>query len=216
MTDPWAFGWTQVLTIVGLVLTASIAGFGFRTFGRWKREKLEERKIEVAFDTLTIAYETKFVFQYIRGIMVHGYEWADMPKREGDSEDRRNRRGTFYASLKRIEQNKDFFDRVWQVQPKCMTVFGRQVEDTFLKLHQARRNIEVAAQMLAEEIDDPILTNDQETRDLYKQLRRDLWDHGNFEADKDKVGKLLREFENELETVARPIVDQQFKPKTSR
>lgn len=44
--------------------------------GRWKREKLEERRIEAALDALTLAYETKFVFRDIRSPMAHGYEWA--------------------------------------------------------------------------------------------------------------------------------------------
>lgn len=82
MTDPWIFGWTQLFTLSGLILSALIAAFGFRTFGRWKREKLEERRIDIAFDALTTAYETKFIFQHIRSAMAHGYEWEDMPKRE--------------------------------------------------------------------------------------------------------------------------------------
>jgi hypothetical protein len=211
MSDPWAFGWTQILTMSGLALTALIAMFGFRTFGRWKREKLEERRIDVAFDALVIAYETKFIFGHIRNVMSYGYEWADMPVREGESEDKRQRRGSYYAIFKRIENNREFFDRVWKIQPRCMAVFGRHIESTFVKLHQARRSIEVAAQMLSEEIDDPLRTNDQETRELYRQFRRDIWDHGGYEKEKDAVGKLLLEFENELESAARPIIDREFK-----
>ena len=124
---------------------------------------------------------------------------------------KRTRRGPFYATFKRIEQNKEFFDKAWQLQPKCMAVFGRTIEDTFIKLHKARRSIEVAAQMLAEEIDDPIRNGDDDTRKLYEQLRRDIWDHGNYQKDKDTVGKLLREFELELEAAARPIIDQEYK-----
>jgi hypothetical protein len=214
MAEPWAFGWTQLLTLAGLILTALIAVFGFRTFGRWKREKLEERRIEVAFDALTIAYETKFVFQHIRGAITHGYEWADMPKREGETEDKRSRRGPFYATFKRIEHNKEFFDKVWQLQSKCMAVFGRKIEDTFIKLHQARRGIEVAAQMLAEQVDDPVRSDDEDTHKLYQQLRRDIWDHGGYDKEKDKIGKLLQEFEQELEAAAKPIVDREYKPTT--
>lgn len=211
MADPWVFGWTQIFAVIGLVLTALIAIFGFRTFGRWKREKLEERRIEVAFDALTIAYETKFVFQYIRSPLVQGYEWADMPKRDGENDDNRGRRGSYYATFNRIKQNKDFFEKVWQLQPRCMAVFGRNIEKTFLKLHQARRNIEVAAQMLAQDADDFRRDNEESNRNLYHQLRRDVWDHGDLEQEKDEVGKLLREFETELETAAKPVVHARYK-----
>ena len=34
MTGPWTFGWTQLLTIVGFLITGSIAVTGFRTFER--------------------------------------------------------------------------------------------------------------------------------------------------------------------------------------
>ena len=66
MNNPWAFGWTQLLTIVGMLLTLGIATTGFRTFGRWKREKLEERRIETAIDALALVYESKFIFDHIR------------------------------------------------------------------------------------------------------------------------------------------------------
>jgi hypothetical protein len=211
MTDPWAFGWTQTLTLAGLTLTALIAIFGFRTFGRWRREKLEERRIEVAFEALEIAYETKFVFQHIRGALVQGYEWDDMPERPGDTEDKRNRRGSYYATFKRIEQNKGFFEKVWKLQPKCMVVFGRDIEQTFIKLHKTRRSIEVGAQMLAQTVDYPAREADQTTRQLYEQMRRDIWDHGDFEAEKDRVGKQLKEFENELEAIALPVVRREYK-----
>lgn len=209
--DPWIFGWTQIFTLAGLILTGSIAFFGFRTFDRWKREKLEEKRIEVAFDALALAYETKFVFRHIRGIMSQGYEWEDMPKRDGESEDKRTRRGPYYATFKRIQQNKEFFEKVWKLQPRCMAVFGRDIESTFLKMHQARRNIEVAAQMLAERIDEPFEDRDESTRELYKQLHRDLWDHGDYEKEKDLVGRLLEDFERELEAKAKPIVDQKYR-----
>lgn len=209
--DPWVFGWTQLIAISGLVLTALIAIFGFRSFGRYRREKLEDRRIEIAFDALSLAYETKFIFQHIRGIMSHGYEWDDMPRRDGETEDRRSRRGPYYATFKRIQQNKDFFDKVWKLQPKCMAVFGKGIEDTFIKLHQARRNIEVAAQMLAERVDDPFESTDGSTRELYEQMRRDLWDHGNYQKERDSVGKLLEDFERELEAKAKPIIDQKYR-----
>jgi hypothetical protein len=209
--DPWAFGWTQLLTISGLTLTALIAVAGFRTFERWKREKLEEKRIDIAYEALALAYETKFIFQSIRSPLSEGYEWADMPKKDGESENERNRRGPYYAIFKRIQNNKDYFEKAWQLQPRCMAVFGRSVEDTFMKLHKARRTIEIAAQMLAQDIDDRHEPRDSATIELYKQFRRDIWDHGNFEKEKDNVAKLLQEFELELENITKPILSKKYK-----
>jgi hypothetical protein len=59
MSNPWEFGWTQLLTVVGFGITTVIAFSGFRTFGRWKREKVEERRIEIALDALALAYESR-------------------------------------------------------------------------------------------------------------------------------------------------------------
>lgn len=71
LTDPWAFGWTQLLTIVGFIITIAIAVGGFRTFGRWKRERIEERRMDIIFDVLSIAHEFRFVFDRIRD--THGF-----------------------------------------------------------------------------------------------------------------------------------------------
>jgi hypothetical protein len=174
VTDPWAFGWTQLLTIIGFIITGAIAIGGFGTFERWRKQKLEEKKIEVAVDALAIAYKARFVFEHIRGPLAYSYEWADMPERAGDTNDRRSSRGGFYTPLKRINQNKEFFEQLWKIQPLAMAVFGRRVEEVFLKAHRARRNIEVASQMLMENVDDPFRGEDQATIELYKQFRVSL------------------------------------------
>ena len=212
MADPWAFGWTQVLTLAGFAITVVIAVGGFRTFGRWRHEKLEERRIEIAFDALTIAHETQFVFQNIRSALAEGYEWGDMPQWEGDTEDKRNRRGPYYATVKRINANSKFFERVWGIQPRCMALFGQRTEQTFMKLHQARRHIEVAAQMLAQRDNDEHHEGGEDTRKLYEQLRRDVWDHGGFEPELDRVGRLLKEFVSETIAFAEPVIAQQYRP----
>src|SRR4051812_35799991 len=86
--------------------------------------------------------------EMIRSALIQDYEWREMPE-EWATGDKRRRVGAYWAILKRIELNKDFFDQVWEVQPRCMSLFGPEVEEVFMQLHRARRNIEVAAQMLA-------------------------------------------------------------------
>lgn len=210
MSDPWAFGWTQTLTIVGFAITIGIALGGFRSFSRWRKEQLEAKRIDVALDALTLAYKTKFVFEHIRSVMASGHEWKDMPEIANDDEDKRSRRGSFYAVFKRLEHNKDFFNAIWELQPKFMAVFGAETEGIFLKMHQARRYIEVAAQMLFQRALEPHRHEPRtdDTRKLYTELEADIWSPmaALTETKIDRVGKLLDEFKSELEAICLPLL----------
>src|SRR5258708_4346407 len=126
MNDPGAFGWTQVLTIIGFLIPVGIAGGGFRTFGRWKREKIEERRIDIALEALSIAYEAEGVFETIRNPGSFGYETDDMPRweRESESDEDYKYRKTYYVPLKRIDNQKEFFMQVLKLKPQFMAVFG--------------------------------------------------------------------------------------------
>jgi hypothetical protein len=119
MTSPWSFGWTQLLTIIGFVITILIAIGGFRSFERWRKEKIEEKRIDTAVDALVLVREMKWVFENIRSPMSFDYEWKDMAEIPGENEDRRRTRGSFYAVLKRVEGHRDFFDRAWKLQIRC-------------------------------------------------------------------------------------------------
>jgi hypothetical protein len=206
--NPWVFGTAHVLTIVGLLLTAGIAFLGFRSFDRWKREQLEARKIEVAFGALKVAYQAKHVFENIRAPLVYPYEYDDMAERPGDTPDKRGRRGEYYAVLNRIKANKAFFEAVWDIQPACAAVFGPGIEDVFLELHRALREIEVACEMLARHLDDPQLNPDP-NGDLWQQLRADAAE-GILAKEGDRVGRRLAAFRAGIEAKCRPVVDRKF------
>ena len=109
MENPWAFGWTQLLMIAGLVLTGVVSLLGLRTFGKWRRETIEARRIEAAVDALSLAYQTRWIFENIRAPIIYPYEYEEMPERAGEPEDRRASRGKYFAVLKRVERNSEFF-----------------------------------------------------------------------------------------------------------
>jgi hypothetical protein len=156
------------ISFLTLVATVVLAAIGLRTLKRWRQEQLEGRRIEVAFEALEIAYKAKYVFAQIRSPLIEGYEWADMPHAAGDTEDRRSRRGCYYAIAKRLEGNKEFFEQVWKCHAKCMAVFGSSSEQIFLELHKARQQIEIAIKMLVGHLDDHPIRPDPHA-DLWQQ-----------------------------------------------
>lgn len=208
MTDPWAFAWTQLFTLVGFAITIAIALFSFRTFGRWRREKLEEKRIEIGLDALALAYEAKTVFDGIRSPATFHYECEDMPEEPGEPDERRRRRGTFYAILKRVGRERGYFEKVWAMQPRCMAVFGSQIEETFLLVQRARRRVEVSAQMLIDDVREPLRGHDNVK--LRTRCEVDIWGMERPDTP-DEVGRLLDQFRKEIEQKCRPAIARQFR-----
>lgn len=204
----WAFGLSHLFTVLGMILTTVIATVGLRTFGKWRMEKIEEKRMDIAFEALSIAYESKYIFDQIRCALTFSYEYEGMPRLNGESDAQWRSRGTYWAIRKRVSDNKDFFERVFKLQPRFMALFGRDSESIFMKLHAARRKIEVSSEMLAE--DACRGHNDHHEHDVafIKQCKRDIWDHGGFEPDKDEVGRSLKDFVDEMEALCRPVVNK--------
>jgi hypothetical protein len=210
MNDPWNFGWTQLLTIVGMAITVIIAIGGFGTFARWKREKIEESRIDVALKALALAYESTIVFDEIRSPLRSDFEWEKMPN-NNESLDRRRARGSHWTVLKRIDDRKDFFNRLWALQPTFMAVFGPETETIFSKLHGARNRIQYSAGTLISDVGIDHDPSNQDMRNFYRQLRVDIScsrDEAGREGD--AVGRMILEFRSGIEDLARPIVDREF------
>jgi hypothetical protein len=196
--DPWAFGLDHLFTIIGFCITILIAIAGFRSFHKWKRERIEERRINIALEALALAYEAKFIFNSIRGPMSFESEWSDMQSVEDP--ERRRAAGPYFATLKRIEYHEEYFKRAWKVQPRFMAVFGKDATEIFMKLHQARRRIEVSASMLmrAEANAEPM-----GSPEFLEKLRHDVWE---LDPENDQVGLWLSEFVEGIEQHCLPVI----------
>lgn len=172
---------------------------------------MEERRIEIAFEALSTAYKSKIVFEYIRLPLVSDCEWKDMPGGLAETENKRNRLGSYYAILKRIENKKEFFDRVVELQPKCMAVFDETVEDIFSELWEARARIFSAAEMMLTTFRDELLSPNEDNAKLKLELRADLWGWGDSEDGGDRVGRKLQSFRQQIEALCRPVVNRKFR-----
>jgi hypothetical protein len=211
----------SIVALLGLGLTAVIAIAGFKSFGRWKREKIEERRIEVALDALAMAYEARFRFEGIRSRFTREEEYAgidEQPLRDNISIMITHREGqrSPYAVLKRIGNNHEFFERVSDIEPKFMAIFGAETEEIFAELYDAKRMVETAAEALYEEARVEHDPSDVDARERMRQLRVVIFaSKGKVEAE-DKVGQKVLDFQRKIEALCRPIVDQTFGRKEKR
>jgi hypothetical protein len=210
-TNPWTFGLNQLLTSLGLLLTIiglAMAGFGLRTFSKWRREKIEERKIELAFEALSLAYESKAVFGHIRSRVMLSGEGADVPPLAEESEKHKRHRQSFYAVLKRIEASNDYFARVWKLQPKFIAVFGDRTERIFDQLHRARSDIEAVASTVVFE-NEPSDRTDRSYREQSRAYVENVF--GSVRGTPDPVNEKLDNFRKEMDALCLPVVDRTYR-----
>jgi hypothetical protein len=213
MSDPWSFGWTQVLAIAALVLTSVVSWLGLRTFGKWRRETIEGRRIEVAVEALSLTYQSKWIFENIRAPIVYEYEYDDMPGISGESDDERARRGKYFGVMRRIERNGEFFKEVWRVQPRVMALFGADTEAIFREMHEARRQMEVSAGLLFQHFREEWhkqLTEDTK-RLRHEQLEDIDWAEASGGKKGDRIGAKLAAFREKMEKLCRPIVERGYR-----
>jgi len=102
------------VTLLGFAVTISLGIIGFNTFGRWKRQEVEQRSMDIAFEALKVAYKAQHVFDHIRAPLISAYEWEDMPVVPGDDEHKRSRRGSYYAIGKRAPRTRSISNQSGQ------------------------------------------------------------------------------------------------------
>jgi hypothetical protein len=209
----WTWGLTELLTAVTQSLTVVglfIAGCGLRTFGKWQREKIQERRIEVALEALALAYESKVIFGEIRSPVRYLGEGAGAPHKPGESDEQRKHRESFFAVLERIKARHDYFARLWKLQPKFIAVFEEEEsEKIFDQLHSARRDIETAASTLisGEMSLDP--SEPYYDKEELRRYRTDLF--GSRDRGRpDPVGDKLDSFRKQIDALCRREVGRAY------
>jgi hypothetical protein len=203
--NPWEFGWNQVLTIAGLLTTIIIARSGFQTLEKWRRQKIEEKKIDIALEALAVAYQMEDVFGHIRSTFVYKYELAEVPRVEGETEEQGKARSTYRVHLWRMDQHRSFFEKVSNLQPRFMAAFGHGARAIFQNLQQARSTIVHSARMLAED-------RTALKRELREKAENAIWVEQAEYHGTDDVGDKLKEFRQGIEKLCFPVLAREFDP----
>jgi len=128
------------------------------------------------------------------------------------TEEKWRRRGPFYAILKRITDNRAFFIKVLQLQPRVMIMFGRETEAIFRTLNEARAHVTVSAQMLMRPIDRVERPWNEQAQNLHAQCEADIWEGlGEMAPNGDRVTAKLNEFRDGLEAICKPVLDRKYR-----
>ncbi|EPR14165.1 hypothetical protein M527_12780 [Sphingobium indicum IP26] len=144
-------------TIIGALAVIYAAHKGSDTFKQWRRQKNEERRIELAEQVLTLAYKLRRAIEGIRSPAMWGAEQNevyDELRKNGviDDQTPEGHKGilaTAQATISRSNAQKALWDALLDTMPTAKAVFGDEVENALNEIWKQRSRIITAAQRYA-------------------------------------------------------------------
>lgn len=198
-------GWA---TLVGAGAVIYAAKVGSNTFGAWKRQKQEERRMDAAERILTLAYRLRHNLEAIRnsGIFSGEVERAETALKAADDRlwtnldvDRQRKATTAQVIRQRLSHFQNEIQEVWSLKPMARAFFGPEVEERLHDLWDCHVRVSSAAD------DYPDAGNDNE---FTKEVKRDLFRSGQPNPINDTVATAITALELEL----LPVIRSDFRP----
>lgn len=123
-------------TLAGAGAVIYAARVGANTFASWKRQKVEERRMDAAERILTLGYRLRSDFRDVRRRGIMAYETAAAEKRLDETivdwrskEDAEKQRlTTAQTIMNRLWAHKEDWQQIWELKPTALALFGREVE----------------------------------------------------------------------------------------
>ena len=212
-------GWA---TMFGAGAVVYAAHKGSDTFKQWRRQKNEERRIELAEQVLTLAYKLR---RAIEGIRSPGM-WAEEVNalheelrkigliNDQTPESHKGILATAQATLSRSNANKPLWDALFDTMPTAKAVFGDEVEKALNAIWSQRGKLVASAQSYARLIHQPDPRSEKEQEAQLKRngkLEGVLWAGGDIWAGEegkgvDEIADAVNGAIETLETMLLPII----------
>jgi hypothetical protein len=159
-----------------------------------------------------MGYESQLVFDDIRSRFAKVHELAEMKTDDTPAaNDRWGEEDSLRALIRRVDNQKPFFDKVLALEPKFVAIFGRDKDTIFERLFTARQQVIATAELLIDECRIEPKPKNIECRNQRVKWRKQIFASPRVVDPEDEVGKLLQQFRGEIEELCRPIVESSFK-----
>lgn len=203
-TGAWMQAWAGFAQAGAVVF---VAYKGADAFKAWRRQKIEERRMQAAERILTVAYRMRRALSAIRHPMMwsgpleaaeqklldKGYSFAGM------SDGEKKKVVHAQAILDRIGGFSTEWDEMLEVTPLAKALFGAALESQLERLMRQRNMVAASAESYADDDgSDPAFT---------KQIRADIWENlGTRNKSDDKIAAEIAEAISSVEAVLLPIL----------
>ncbi|MFN4102034.1 MAG: hypothetical protein ACK4GT_19915 [Pararhodobacter sp.] len=188
------------LSGVGALLAGIAATFAvFVTLRQWQTRNDYKARAEDARSILVTFFEGRQVLRTVRSGLIEPYEIEKAEKaileQRSYLEDREKQRLVqTITTLSRIGQHNDYWRKVASLLPIAKAVFGDEAELSLRAILEAKREIEVAAEIYPDSVGDRALT---------KELQQVLW---TLKPENDPLMAKLEKAEDHLQKLLSPLL----------
>lgn len=181
-----------------IVVTAVFAVLGLRA---WRTQLVGKRKIEIAEETLVLAYKIRNAIAYAR-LPVHGpHEGLSRPRELADDENFRKLKDSYFVPVERLRAYDEDFARLERQKVLSEVYFGRELLAPLDDLLKVRGSILRAARTLLGSADSR--PPDPEELAELKRCEATIWNYGDFD---DETAVLVDEAVTAIERALRSYV----------
>lgn len=203
-------------TVIGALAVIYAAHKGSDTFKQWRRQKNEERRIELAEQVVTLAYKLRRAIQSIRSPVMWGAEQNavhDELRNKGLINDQTplghiGMLATAQAALSRSDAYKALWDELLDAMPPAKAIFGDQVEKALDEFWAQRHRIIQGALRYADIVKrPPARTEEGQEKQLQRQFDVEaiIWSGGG-EDGVDQIANAVQSAVETIEGMLLPII----------
>jgi len=217
MAIDWAATGTWMQAWAGFTQAGAVAFVGWKganVFKTWRRQKIEERKMDAAERILTLTYRLRRAFTVIRSPMMWAgaLDAAEKRLREAgvtlDSLPELKRKNMIYhqAMLDRINSFEAEWAEIGAVTPIAAALFGKVVEEQLELLWRQRGAVAVASESYADDRG--------QDNEFTAQLRADMWEGmGKHNGAGDRITEIIDGVVTKVEAALLPVLREDAEPR---
>jgi hypothetical protein len=202
-TGNWMQAWAGFAQAGAVVF---VAYKGASAFDMWRRQKIEERRMDAAERSLTLAYRVRRALSSIRHPMMWAAELGSAAKvlveKGADPKTMGNpamgKRTQAQATLDRVGRFSAEWDEMAAITPIAAALFGSELELTLERLWRQRNVVTSAAEDYADD--------DGSDPKHSRNVRADLWEALGKHKDEDKVAAEITAAVADIEATLLPII----------
>lgn len=177
-------------------------------FFGWRYQMIEKRKFEIAEKALCRFKEAILVLHSVRHPAGYGNEGVSRPPQDGETEDQRAMRNTYYVPIERLNRHSELFGQVEKDETLVGIYFGSDAKMPYRSLRDIHFSIAHASGWLMrmthrrEALDPRIKAERDERRVKFEAI---IWD--DFGDGPDATRAILNRLDTEITAILTPPLD---------